>query len=42
MPNKIAASKEKYQTYLLPGIKRKNLSLTAMVGNFNSILNPSV
>ena len=35
MPNKIAASKEKYKTYLLPSIKWKNLSLTAMVTNFN-------
>ena len=30
MPNKIAASKEKYKTYLLPNLKIKNLSLTAM------------
>jgi len=28
MPNKIAASKEKNQTYLLPSLKRKNLNLT--------------
>ena len=38
MSNKIAASKEKYQTYLLPSIKRKNLSLTAMVCDFDPII----
>ena len=35
MPNKIDASKEKYQTYLLPSIRAKNLSLAAMVINFD-------
>ena len=33
IPNKIAASKEKQKTYLLPSLKIKNHSLTAMVCN---------
>ena len=42
MPNKIDASKEKYQTYLLPSIRAKNLSLTAYgykcLKNFNKFV----
>jgi len=38
IPCKITTSKEKYKTYLLPNLKTKNHSLTAMVTNFDDPL----